>query len=263
LNKENLIPHTEPKVRKLSNSILFKVAAAVLLIVGVTISGLYLFTKSGQNGMNYAQTEYNQKTVYLADGSVVKLNGNSKLVYPDVFNETSREVELVGEAFFDIAKNPEKPFIIKANNAEIKVLGTSFNVLAFKETELVEVFVKSGKVSVTPLENGNKSIVLQKGDFGKVQNKKASKDVLSDPNYMSWHSRKLYFVETPIKEVVEILNRSYACNIAINDTSINNYNFNSTYDNASLNTILESICTSYNIEKIEDNHRIILQNRHK
>ena len=84
----------------------------------------------------------------LPDGSVVALNSNSKLVFPKQFNGDTREVTIEGEAFFDVKPNPEKPFIINAGKAQIKVVGTSFNVSAYPETETLEVVVKTGKVQV-------------------------------------------------------------------------------------------------------------------
>jgi ferric-dicitrate binding protein FerR (iron transport regulator) len=81
----------------------------------------------------------------LPDGSVVALNSNSKLVFPKQFKGDTREVTLYGEAFFDVKPNAEKPFIISAGNAQVKVVGTSFNVSAYPETETVEVVVKTVK----------------------------------------------------------------------------------------------------------------------
>jgi transmembrane sensor len=86
--------------------------------------------------------------ITLADGTKVWLNGGSKLTYPESFRGKKREVMLVGEAFMDVAHDPEKAFIVHTGNVHTQVLGTSFNVKAYPEDSFIKVDVKSGKVAV-------------------------------------------------------------------------------------------------------------------
>ncbi len=92
-------------------------------------------------------------TVLLGDGTIVTLNPNSRLSYPPLFNKTSRTVYLSGEAFFEVTKNPARPFLIYANQTVTKVLGTSFLVRAYTDEENVTVTVKTGRVSVYSQKN--------------------------------------------------------------------------------------------------------------
>ncbi|MFT6359951.1 MAG: transmembrane sensor [Cyclobacteriaceae bacterium] len=89
-----------------------------------------------------------KSTTTLSDGTVVKLNSDSKLKFPKNFSDDIREVYFEGEAFFDVAKDASRPFIIKTNDLQVKVLGTSFNVKSFEEDNLVQIGVVTGRVSV-------------------------------------------------------------------------------------------------------------------
>jgi transmembrane sensor len=114
----------------------------------------------------------------LPDGSVVALNSNSKLVFPKQFKGDTREVTIEGEAFFDVKPNAEKPFIINAGNAQVKVVGTSFNVCAYPETETVEVVVETGKVQVISKNNELTArlneVFLVPGEKGTLFNKSSA-----------------------------------------------------------------------------------------
>jgi ferric-dicitrate binding protein FerR (iron transport regulator) len=91
-----------------------------------------------------------KSTITLPEGSKIWLNADSKLSYPVAFNDKTREVYLRGEAFFDIRKNPDKPFIIHLANGTIHVLGTSFNVRAYDDEDKIETSVSTGKVAFIP-----------------------------------------------------------------------------------------------------------------
>ena len=101
---------------------------------------------------------------------MVTLNSNSKLEFPAKFASDKREVTITGEAFFEVKPNPEKPFVINAGGAQVKVLGTSFNVSAYPKTDAVEVIVKTGKVQVTQkteqLEAETNEVILTPGEKG-------------------------------------------------------------------------------------------------
>lgn len=98
-------------------------------------------------------TSSTSQLITLSDGSSVVLQADSKLSYPEKFTGDTREVVLSGEAFFEIAKNPNQPFFVYANEVVAKVLGTSFTVKAFEDDKQVQVFVKTGKVSVYSQKN--------------------------------------------------------------------------------------------------------------
>jgi len=148
------------------------------------------------------------------------LNKNSELHYPEAFATTDRRVQLEGEAFFDVQKNADKPFIINANHAEIKVLGTSFNVRALASEELIEVVVKTGKVllsdtreHVEMIVNANEKARLR-FPYGHIK-KQPEKDM----NELAWNTKVLLFKDTPVPEVVESLERLFNVSKESNSSS--------------------------------------------
>ena len=116
-------------------------------------------SKSGESCPGQSFQKQNAKgvksTIELADGSKIWLNADSKVQYPALFNGSTREVYLNGEAFFDIAKNPSKPFIIHLSNGTVRVLGTSFNIKAYDNEPVVETSVATGKVAFIPKLKNN------------------------------------------------------------------------------------------------------------
>jgi len=96
----------------------------------------------------------------LADGTNVWLNAGSRLIYPDVFSKTNREVTLIGEAFFEVTKDADAPFLVHAGGLTVRVLGTRFNVKAYREDEEIETTLISGKVQVVLNDDPGKEITL-------------------------------------------------------------------------------------------------------
>ena len=138
-------------------------AACVLLMVALAYT---LVSPNEQLEAKYSQTILastsigENKTITLSDGTKVTLNANTTFSYPEKFSEESRDVSLQGEAFFDVAHNPEKPFkVATGNGMNIQVLGTVFNVKSYPEDQNVETTLVSGKVKVVEEQN-QKTVVL-------------------------------------------------------------------------------------------------------
>jgi ferric-dicitrate binding protein FerR (iron transport regulator) len=147
----------------------------------------------------------------LEDGSVITLNRNSSLVYPEAFGSDERRVSLKGEAFFNIARNEEKPFIIDLPaESYVKVLGTTFNITTSKNDSITEVFVSTGKVE---FGSADTSIVLLPGEKG-IFNKNSGaiykeNNATTGIKEMYWFNGDLDFDDVPLHEVVAILNEVF------------------------------------------------------
>jgi ferric-dicitrate binding protein FerR (iron transport regulator) len=133
----------------------WKRIAVAAVITGLAFTGYwYMSDSSKPSSSNSLVEKHNARgtksTIELSDGSKIWLNADSKIQYPDVFAGDTREVYLNGEAFFDVAKNPSKPFIIHLANGTVRVLGTSFNVRAYDNEKIVETSVATGKVAFIP-----------------------------------------------------------------------------------------------------------------
>lgn len=143
-------PQSIPRTRKLYRMI--AVAAAILI---ATTSTWYITTQRQETGNEIIAKKGSKTRTILPDGSTVWLNAGSSLQYDPDFSGPIREVTLQGEAYFDIVKQPQKPFIVHAGNINIKVLGTAFNVKSYAEEKTIETTLLRGLVQITR-EGGNK-----------------------------------------------------------------------------------------------------------
>ena len=176
-------------------------------------------TDNGSNAMNQLIIPYgNQSRVVLSDNTVVWLNSGSRLVYPTLFKNKTREVLLFGEGYFEVAKNPEKPFIVKTSNIDIKVLGTKFNVSSYAEDNVILTVLKEGSVTLRRKGAGlfEKDLVMipnQMVIFDKNSGKSKVQEV--DPDYYAlWTKGLISFEEIDFVRVIKKLERFY--NISIN-----------------------------------------------
>ena len=209
--------HAQPQVRRLH---IWKYAAAAAILL---VFGLYL-NKSNSSStapMLSVQTiEAEKSQVTLTDGTQVWLNEDSKLSYPDQFGD-SRRVKLEGEAFFDVAKDADHPFIIEMNDAQIMVLGTSFNVRSYLDEKETTVAVRSGKVRFTP--NGSKQkwdLVAHDKVVYDIENKRFNRANDKSENDWSWHSNQLQFHNSLLKNVIPAIERHYNIKIQLNNPDL-------------------------------------------
>ncbi len=241
--------------------LLSKIAA--LLVISFAISYWMFYSDAGKNvNMQIVDTREsnNIQTVILPDGSIVDLNINSKLTYPKQFSDKQRAVELEGEAFFSVSKNPNKAFVIKTLGKEIKVLGTSFNVKTNSKTRQVKVFVKTGKVKFYEVNNTQKQLTLEAGFVGIIDKNIAKKQKIKDPNYLAWKTKYFDFsYGERMEEIIKKLNAAYHVNIVLENKNLNNKIVYTTYNNHSLDTVLQliAIVNNLKIEKKED--KIVLK----
>lgn len=200
--------------------------------------------------------EANQKgQVVLADGSKVWLNSNTRFYYPKSF-EGERVVYLEGEAYFEIAKDEEKPFVIYSGKSVTEVLGTSFNVNT--EADAVTVTVASGRVAFYPEGNKESQVVLEKGEAGHFMNKKVSKTRNEDVNYLSWQTGVLTFENASLSAVAKALSRHYGTEVAIDGEASESCRLTSSFKNQTLDEVLELIRLTLDIEIKKEKERILL-----
>lgn len=238
----------------MTNKIVLSIAASVILFLSIGL--VFLLQKNSQ--MMKLQTAYNQSEVVLSDGSIVHLNGNSELEYPSKFESKNRIVKLKGEAFFNVQSDKNHPFIIEAENARIQVIGTAFNVKTFSDTKNVEVLVSEGKVRLQNSQNPKQQIDLIKGDFAELASNNLKTKKISDINYLSWQTKILSFNNTPLQEVITVLNRTYAVKIVLESEEIGKFALTSTYNQMKVNALLDAICLTFNLNQKEENDSIII-----
>ncbi|MGQ8337805.1 FecR family protein [Sunxiuqinia sp. A32] len=181
--------------------------------------------------------------IILPDGSKVWLNAGSKIKYSIPFVRETRELELIGEAFFDIAKNPESPLDVKFDNFNVRVLGTKFNVKNFQEDQRIGVVLKEGRIQLGQNEMNSKyeNVVLkpdQQWIYDKGKKAASVRNVDADKLTM-WHQNILLFNDTPMGEVALQIERWYGVDVEIKDEELYQYKFTTVFDNEPLSVVLE------------------------
>lgn len=232
----------------------YVVAASLLVLMGIT--GLFFYQKWDRI-TTYANNELEAKIVFLPDGTEVSLNTDANLKYSRAFGTENREVSLEGEAFFNVKRNELLPFIIHSNETNVEVLGTSFNVNA--SGEQVEVVVKTGQVAVYKQNNKENQVLLIPGESAISGSIGIVKSPNSQPNYRAWLDKKLVFKAMPLSQVINDINHAYHAQITIGDSSLQSLLITTTYQNNTIDEVLESIAVAFNlkVEKQEKSYILV------
>ncbi len=199
----------------------------------------------------------------LADGTKVWLNSNSELQFPNNFIGNFREVKLNGEAYFEVEKNMNQPFRVNADELNIEVHGTSFNVASYKTEASSEVILVEGKVSLSGIHGSKKMEYgsMQPGQRAvydeKTQN--VSSEMVNVDKYVAWRDGNLIFRNDNMDEVVKRLSRWFNVEIVINDPTVKGYVYKATFRNENLVQVLNLLKISAPIDyRITD--RVLLPN---
>lgn len=226
------------------------VAASVILIAMVSFLIYEKIEPEEAASIPVAQinrvTEKGQKLmVRLADGTMIHLNADSWLSFPQKFTGDERRVRLVGEAFFEVAKDPDKPFIVETEHISTTVLGTEFNVYAVKG-ERAAVTLVEGRVKV---QQGANNVYLEPDDRltydPEIQELK--KQVVNTEKWTAWKEGVLTFDHMTVVEVIPVLEKWYGVTITLENAAIGKCMISSgTYKNESLEHVLQSFRLMFN-----------------
>jgi transmembrane sensor len=176
----------------------------------------------------------------LPDGTTGMLNGGSQLSYSMPFNE-DRNIELDGEAWFEVKHDKEHPFRINAVNSTIEVLGTSFNVAAYESEDYLEIVLMEGKVGFHNAERGEE-VILTPSERLIFNNHKIVKDKVDPGRYKAWIDGKLVFRGDKMSDVARRIEKWFNVNVIILETELENYSFYATFDDDSLEDVLDNLC---------------------
>lgn len=234
------------EMKQLSWRQTFQRVAAVLIIPLVLSFIAYIYTQSEKSPKfsSYAEIQCplgGRTKFQLPDGSTGFLNSGSHLKYPVQFIK-ERTVELTGEAFFDVVHNREMPFHVNTRNLDIKVLGTSFNVIANVDEETEEIVLQTGKVDVLS-KNGTTMAVLSPNEqltFDIKKNVYSKKEVLAS-QYTTWKEGKLVFRNENMRQVALRLSRWYNAEIVVEGSLLDEYTFHATFVDEPLDEVLKLI----------------------
>lgn len=230
-----------------------RAAAILILLLG---GGLLLYFLGFSNNMHTTVAGNNVLIDTLPDGSVITLNKNAVLKYPETFSGNTRSVELQGEAFFNVSPDKQKPFIIHANESVITVVGTSFNVNSSKEK--TEVIVETGIVEVAKKSHSVKLNPNEKATVTRNEARPVKQDN-TDALYNYYRTQEFICNGTPLWRLVDVLNQAYNVDIVIADNKLKDLPLTTTFRNEPLDNILLVIRETFNITIEKKNGQIILK----
>ena len=211
------------------------------------------------------------KTIILSDGTSIVLQPRSILEYPRTFSPDSREVSLTGQAFFEVTRDPGRPFLVQAGDIVTRVLGTSFTVRNVEAEDNVLVQVKTGKVSVFRVSEKTRKtahtdesidgVVLMPNQqvlYERVE-MKMTKSLVENPDVLIPLARREFeFVDAPIKEVFESIEQAYGVDIVFDEEVLASCYLNASLTDVALYDKLNLICRGINTTyEIIDSHIII------
>jgi transmembrane sensor len=259
LQDEKLIPAQRVSEKNRSVHHLVRIAAVMLILMGIGIV-IYL-NMSRKQAVEMVQlntvNEVNTLIKTLADGSVIYIAQNSLFSFPEEFEFASRNVGLKGEAFFDIAPNPDKPFIIETDEALIQVLGTAFNVKT-QNGNGFELFVDRGKVKVTLKTDPSHSEMVIAGEkISTIKNSLVkSKHTANEAN--SWYKQRMHFKDETLQNIIHVLNRNFNTTFVLADNEIGKHKLTVTFHNETAETMSELICVTLNLKSQTINGSVVL-----
>ncbi len=215
--------------------------AAVLLLGIVAVALLRNLARPTSSMLVYETYNGETRELTLSDGTFVHLNENSRIAIPRSFEgQPKRQVELSGEAFFNVKTVDNQEFVVKAPNISIIVLGTAFDVRTYSQETFAEVEVQHGKVQLIA-NSSQETIQLGTGETGVLKNNRLSKKTAAAPNGQSWRTNQLLFNGTPLEEVIPYLERHYKISIDISDPSMRKCRFSANFEQTHLSDVLQTL----------------------
>lgn len=247
----------------------FQNVAAILFIPLLIITG-YLYLQRDDDG-KLQMVEINTNpgvisTYELPDGSKVWLNANSSLKYTFAADAQKRIVELTGEGYFEVAKNPQKPFVVKVgSDYSVEVLGTSFNVSAYTDEEQIETTLLEGAVKLDMLlENNQVSSLEMEPNQQAVYHKNEKTVVVSDVNpelNVDWKNGEIIFRQEPMMKVLKTLSRHYNVQFEVKNPQIYDAIITATFKDEQLVQVMEYLSVAsgikYTMQKSEINENML------
>lgn len=243
-------PISDVKIRRIQPLTITKIAASILL---VCLAGWVLILMLNRPEEFVALDTIRE--IQLKDGSTVWLNKHSKLLVAADFNESVREVTLEGEAYFEVAHNPEKRFTVNSPNVQTQVLGTKFNVRN-DEKNNVEVIVTEGKVSVASPEHAL-LIVKDESAFYWAERKSLLKDEHADQNQLSWKTGVIRFDGIYLSHACRLLSEHYGVDVTAAE-DVKEYQITSVLDNLTFDQAIEVVVITLDLRMEKKNNQVFL-----
>ena len=270
---ENILQHNRRAKPKDTSGVISpnRIAGIAASLVILLLAGIYFFNRPDPVDHRdppaktiVKTTSLGQKkTIGLPDGTIIKLNAGSKLTYSQPFSENQRSVNLEGEAFFEVAKETERPFVIQSGKLKTKVLGTSFNVRSYKDEKTISVSVLTGKVEIEN-EDG-KSDILFPEDMGvyNKDDKGITKINFDSKSVFGWKDGFLVFKDLEIRAIFSLLEKWYGVKIIVDKDMKITGKYTGEYQNASLERVLDGISYTSKFSYTINSDKVLITKQNK
>ena len=207
-----------------------------------------------------------KQTVTLSDGTVLHLNSGSRLTYPAEFSGNSRTIFMDGEAFLDVAKDPDHPFIIKSQNVDVTVLGTSFNFRNFAQERMAELLLMEGSVEAcVSIPDNTRTVRLRPGDKMRYNRLDGKMDIerFAPASYKAFYrDNSLHFFDMEMADIAKELSRRFNCDIVVVDEELASRRYFSIFtNNETLDQILSVMSSDGKMRVRRSGKTIYLQSK--
>lgn len=235
-------------------------AAIIIFLIG----GTYFFTTLRSEVVDLAQNKIyvpagQRASILLSDGTEVWMNANTTIIYPSFFSGKERKIKLSGEAFFKVAHNDKKPFIVSTDDLDVKVLGTTFDICAYKEWGHTSVSLLEGSVEV---KVNNEDIVLSPKEVLYHDKEKTVVEKFSNESNFSWRYGVFTFEKEPLSEILKKLELYFHVKIIVKNETLNQKIFTGKFRQQDgimdIIRILQKVYP-FKIERDEENDVIIIE----
>lgn len=247
--RDFLLKRINSKINKPKNRLFhlysraLKIAAIAITLLGIAFLANYLISNGN---ISQVAAKGEKKTILLPDGSQVILNSNSRISYSKNF-KNKRELELTGEAYFEVKKNPEKPFLVETEKIKTRVLGTSFNIKAYKNSQ-TKVSVNTGKVEVELKEISEKLILIKNQQLSLINSAEPLLSKDNSEDFIAWTKNTIVLKNTSLGETAKILENWYDIEISFTDKELQELKISGKFKDEKLINILKSIAIVKQLE---------------
>lgn len=248
--------------RKLFVNITKYAAIALILVVSTVWATLHLSDTAIEPTMNTLYVPAGQRAqITLQDGTEVWLNAQSTMKYPSRFSKKNREVEITGEAFFDVVQEKKRPFIVSTQHINMEVLGTQFNVYSYPNAGYIQTDLIEGFLKISEKRDNNNTTFLTSNEKMIYRDSKMIISPISDPDHILWREGIYCFHNERLIDIIEKLQLYYDVKIVVEDPEIFNVRYTGKFrQRDGIDEILRIIqkIQPFKIEKDRDNNIITL-----
>jgi len=240
-------------VNRSPSQYVFRFAVIILLVLGGAIGTAAYFKQLQEKRELAYQSTYQEfstqkserSTLLLSDGTSIRLNSATKIRFPILFSKEKREVFLDGEAFFEVAHNKTSPFLVHTEDANIRVLGTVFNVTSYSEDNKTQVIVSEGQVALAGIKQQDE-VLLHRNQVSRIikGGSPSTAEAIRSDKYLAWLKNQMIFENATLAEVIKQLSRKYDVEFEVHDSSLLKRHIVATFSTESLSQIIRSLSLS-------------------